>query len=102
VVKTPFQAAKPGKWKEFCCFGFDSFAQAQKFMQSLASARFDFRLQQRNFLADYPYEVILPGSADLARTLAYWDRRYPAQVAVKSQLQPVKKAGHSTTPAIAA
>ena len=76
VIRAPFQRiSRAGEPNEFCCFGFNQLKPAQRFSQFLASKGFNFRLYQYQKLKDYPYEVRLVGHADLARALAYWDRR---------------------------
>jgi hypothetical protein len=76
VVRSPFQSVSQTREpKEFCCFGFESFQQAQKFLKSLAHLHLNFQLRQSQLLSNCPYEVVLAGRTDLARMLANWDRR---------------------------
>lgn len=70
VVRTPFRTAATG---EVSYFGFDRLNQAQKFAHYLASLGYNFALR-RSQLMPQPYEIRLQGHADLARSLAYWDR----------------------------
>lgn len=72
VVRTPF---RPGaQVTTLCYFGFDRLSQAQRFAQSLAAAGYSFQLKQGQMLPQSTYEIQLRGHADLARTLAFWDR----------------------------
>lgn len=81
VVRTPFQKTLPdGKIREFCCFGFENLSQAQKFARSLANLGLRYQLRVSQLLADCPYEVVLKEHANLAQTLAYWDRRDRTQL----------------------
>ncbi len=72
VVRTPFRRVPHSE--EATYFGFETFAQAQKFTQRLASSGYHFQLQRSQILDQFPYEVKLPGTAAIAPMLAYWDR----------------------------
>jgi len=69
VVRSPFRATP-----DVCYLGFDHFKQAQTFAQSLARRGIKFQIR-RNQVISQQYEIRLHGCSDLARTLAYWDRR---------------------------
>ena len=98
LVRTPFQrVSKVREPKEYCCFGFNDLKQAQKFSQFLAPTGGSFRLNQPQKLKDYPYEVRLVGHTDLARTLAYWDRRDRNAAAAKSQSNHDRLISSATT-----
>lgn len=73
VVKTPFRS--PPTSQELCYFGFETLNQAQKFAQHLASSGYHFQLRRSRTLLQMPYEVKLSGHAELAKTLAYWERQ---------------------------
>lgn len=88
VVRRPFQNGGG----EVCYFGFDRFNAAQKFAQYLASQGYKFQLRRSQQLP-HSYEIRLQGHSDLARKLAYWDR--------KDQPRSLPKQ-HQTEPAIAA
>lgn len=72
VVRTPFR--KSPRVQEACYFGFEKLSQAQKFAQYLASFGYRFSLQRSQLLTHFPYEIQLPGNADIVNVLAYWDR----------------------------
>lgn len=72
VVRTPFRRVP--HIEEATYFGFETFAQAQKFTQRLASSGYHFRLQRSQILDQFLYEVKLPGTAAIGPMLAYWDR----------------------------
>lgn len=75
VIRTPFQPVSPaGDANECCCFGFDTLKQAQTFMQALSYLGLACQLRRSSILHAFPYEVVIEGHADLARTLAFWDR----------------------------
>lgn len=78
VVRSPFRVAVP----DVCYLGFDHLKQAQKFAQNLAriGARFQMRRSQ---VMSQDYEIRLRGHSDLARTLAYWERRDAGLSALK-------------------
>ncbi len=102
TVRSPFQAhSQTGEAQVFCCFGFEQLRQAQMFGRSLAQAHIRFQLRKSRFLADCAYEVVLRDSLELARTLAYWERRDQPQVLPNAlshpQIIPLQK-----SPAIAA
>ena len=101
VVRAPFQpVSRTGEPNEFCCFGFESLKQAQNFGQSLARMGMEFQLRSSQMMPDHPYEVVLTGSAELARTLAYWNRHPSNQV--QGQRQPKQHSPVQPAPAIAA
>ncbi|MBD2464698.1 hypothetical protein H6G89_27210 [Oscillatoria sp. FACHB-1407] len=107
VVRSPFQAHRlPRRTTEFSCFGFDTFSQAQRFIQSLSHLGLRFELRPGKVLPHSAYEVILWGNTDLARTLAFWDRHDLRQFQLPSEtLQVRSKSAPSSpdsTPAIAA
>jgi hypothetical protein len=105
VVLAPFQSvSRTGEPHEFCCFGFESFKQAQKFGQSLSRIGMEFQLRSSQIMPDCTYEVVLTGGAELARTLAYWNRQTSKQVQEQrqsKQYSPVQTPVQPT-PAIAA
>ena len=107
VVRLPFRPVSPDREsREFCCFGFDSLKQAQRFIQSLSHLRLKFQLRRSQILQSFSYEVLLNGQTDLARTLAFWDRRdrYPISadsLLRRASFKAVSSEGFST-PAIAA
>lgn len=70
VVRSPFRAVSA----DVCYLGFDHLNQAQKFAQKLAWSGANFQLR-RSQVMPQRYEICLRGHRDLARTLAYWDRR---------------------------
>lgn len=81
VVRTPFRRVPQVETGTY--FGFETVAQAQKFVQHLAAAGYRFQLQRSQVLEQFPYEVKLPGTMAftpsgnreaLAPMLAYWDR----------------------------
>jgi hypothetical protein len=74
VVRTPFKAAS--KSEEACYFGFDKLNQAQKFAQYLAGFRYRFELRRSQLLQQFPYEIRIPGNAEIVSVLAQWDRRF--------------------------
>ena len=69
VVRSPFRATP-----DVCYLGFDHFKQAQTFAQSLARRGIKFQIRLSRVMPQH-YEIRLHGCSDLARTLAYWDRR---------------------------
>ncbi|PSB25258.1 hypothetical protein [Stenomitos frigidus] len=69
VVRSPFQVSPT-----ICYFGFDHLKQAQTFAQSLAKIGATFQMR-RSQVMPQSYEIQLRGHRDLARTLAYWERR---------------------------
>ncbi|HEY9897421.1 MAG TPA: hypothetical protein V6D34_18750 [Candidatus Sericytochromatia bacterium] len=69
VVRSPFRATP-----DVCYLGFDHFKQAQTFAQSLARRGIKFQIRRSQVILQQ-YEIRLHGCSDLARTLAYWDRR---------------------------
>lgn len=76
VVRSPFQSRRSSRSSsEFCCFGFDTFNQAQRFIQLLFHQGLRFKWRQSQVLLDFPYEVIVWDQIELARTLAFWERR---------------------------
>ncbi|HEY9621245.1 MAG TPA: hypothetical protein V6C78_12795 [Crinalium sp.] len=107
VVRTPFQPIFLERdSREFCCFGFDTLKQAQKFMQSLSSVGLSFQLRKSLMLKGFPYEIVVRGQTDLARTLAFWDRRdqhlgQEVDQAIKRR-SPHRETRPQTEPAIAA
>lgn len=83
VVRTPFKSAP--RYEEACYFGFEKLAQAQKFAQYLASFGYRFDLRRSQLLQQFPYEIRIPGSADIVSVLAYWDRLDQHRIAVENQ-----------------
>lgn len=77
VVRSPFRAAP-----DVCYLGFDHFKQAQTFAQSLARRGIQFQIR-RSQVMPQSYEIRLPGHSDLARTLAYWERRDAGLIAAQ-------------------
>lgn len=75
VIRTPFRPASSARDTSVCCFGFDTLKQAQKFVQSFSYLGAGCQLRQSLILRAFPYEVVIHGHTDLARTLAVWDRR---------------------------
>lgn len=75
VVRTPFRRSL-----STCYFGFDKLNQAQKFAKSLASSGYRFSVQKSQVLTQFPYEIKLIGDTEMAKRLAYWDRRDQAQL----------------------
>ncbi|MBD2076539.1 hypothetical protein H6F86_22155 [Phormidium sp. FACHB-592] len=89
VVRSPFRAAS-----DVCYLGFDQFKQAQTFAQSLARRGIRFQIR-RSQVMPQQYEIRLHGRSDLARTLAYWDRR-DAELNVAQDGQTAYRSGVST------
>jgi hypothetical protein len=76
VIRTPFQPVSPAReTNEVCFLGFDTLKQAQKFVQSVSYTGLVCQLRRSSILRAFPYEVVIQGQTDLARTLAFWDRR---------------------------
>lgn len=106
VVRFPFHSAAEKESNEFCCFGFDSLKQAQKFVQSLSHFGLSFQLRRSQILQSFSYEVLLKGQPELARTLAFWDRHdryqpYETSAPSRAVSKPANRSNF-TTPAIAA
>ncbi len=72
-VRTPFQ--RYSRSQNVCYLGFEKFNQAQKFAQSLASSGLRFSVQKSQVLTQFPYEIKLFGDTEIAKRLAYWDRK---------------------------
>ncbi|MCU0549085.1 MAG: hypothetical protein MUC48_07035 [Leptolyngbya sp. Prado105] len=70
VVRSPFRRSLSTSY-----FGFDKLNQAQKFAQSLASSGYRFSVQKSQVLTQFPYEIKLIGETEIAKRLAYWDRK---------------------------
>lgn len=83
VVRKPFQPSNT----PVCYFGFDRLSQAQKFAHYLATMGYTFQLRRSEQMPQN-YEIRLQGQADLAKTLAYWDRVDNRQI-LKSQAQSI-------------
>ncbi|XHX80781.1 MAG: hypothetical protein RBJ76_12865 [Stenomitos frigidus ULC029] len=94
VVRSPFRTTP-----DVCYLGFDHFKQAQTFAQTLARRGFRFQMR-RSQVMPQSHEIRLPGHSDLARTLAYWDRR-DAGLVVAQDSQTVHRR-EAATGAIAA
>lgn len=82
VVRMPFRSlSRDLRQQEGCCFGFRDLKQAQRFVQFLSRSGYPCRMRSPEWLHHYPYEVVLWGLTDpartLARTLAYWERHEP-------------------------
>ena len=95
VVRSPFRAAVP----DVCYLGFDHLKQAQTFAQSLARIGAGFQIR-RSQVMPQSYEVRLRGHSDLARTLAYWDRRETGRTGAKDS--PTSRHSGTSAGAIAA
>lgn len=91
MVRTPFlKLSNSRQLGNICYFGFDSFSKAQKFARYLSGLGYTFQLRQGQMLQD-PYEIKLQGHADLARTLAGWERGSQKSAANRSLGKPDKK-----------
>lgn len=75
VVRTPFRRSLSS-----CYFGFDKLNQAQKFAQSLASSGYRFSVQKSQVLTQFTFEIKLVGDTEIAKRLAYWDRKDQQQL----------------------
>ncbi|MBD2326090.1 hypothetical protein [Alkalinema sp. FACHB-956] len=84
LVRQPFQMANPDR----CYFGFDELNQAQRFAQYLASQGYSFQLRSHQLLPQR-YEIELFGNCQLAKTLAYWDRKDQAKQRSRPSLSQV-------------
>lgn len=74
VVRSPFRRAQ-----SLCYFGFEQLNQAQKFAQLLANIGYRFSIQKSQVLTQFPYEIKLIGDTEMAKRLAYWDRKDQAR-----------------------
>lgn len=84
MVRSPFRRTSlTGEPIQFCCIGFGSLRQAQKFLRSVAHLGLSVELRQSQILKNCSYEVVVsdrealrePYRPDLASALAAWERQ---------------------------
>ncbi|MBD2092991.1 hypothetical protein H6F67_24390 [Microcoleus sp. FACHB-1515] len=74
-VRSPFRRTSLTGPSQFCCIGFGSLRQAQKFLRSLAHPGLSVELRQSQMFKNSSYEVVVRDRPDLASTLAAWERQ---------------------------
>ncbi len=86
-VRTPFRQFS--RSNDVSYLGFEKLNQAQKFAQSLAGAGQRFSVQKSQVLVQFPFEIKLVGNSELAKSLAYWDRKDQNRFAIAPQKQSI-------------